>query len=332
MARLRVVTGTSRRELERQAAPLLERCDFPPAGELLHCAVSGGSDSLALLALAVAAGCEAVACHVDHGLRPGSELEAGVVAQAATRLGCEVRRMEARVVPGPNLEARAREARRAALPPGSATGHTADDQAETVLYRLLRGSGLDGLVAMRPGPEHPILRLRRDEAATFVASLGLEVVHDASNEDPRYVRNRLRHELLPLCSDVAGRDVVPLLARCAELLAADADGLERLAAGLDPSDARALSEAPVALARRSLRRWLRAGRPGEYPPGSAAIERVLQVAAGKARACELEGGRRVRRSRGRLLLEEPSPPPAPGAASPPGVDPAGRGATSQAGG
>jgi tRNA(Ile)-lysidine synthase len=203
------------------------------------------------------------------------------------------------------------------LPAGAASGHTADDQAETVLLRLLRGSGLDGLSAMRPGPRHPILRLRRAEASRLVAELGLEVVRDASNDDPRFQRNRVRHELIPLCASVAGRDVVPILARCADLLAGDAEVLEVLARDIDPTDAAALRHAPPPLARRSLRNWLRAGQPAGYPPASAAIERVLAVAGGEVRACELEGGRRVRRSKGRLLLEDPRLPGSETAGAPP---------------
>lgn len=287
--------------LGRLAAPLLSRCHFPDSGTSLACAVSGGPDSLALLALAVAAGCEVVACHVDHGLRPGSSDEADLVGAAAERLGSGFERYALLLEPGPNLEARARRARRSVLPPGAATGHTADDQAETVLLRLLRGCGPDGLAAMRPGPTHPILGLRRAECAALVEGLGLEAVRDPSNGDPRFERNRVRHELLPLCSAIAGRDVVPLLARCAELAALDGDLLSSLARSIDPTDVAALRAAPPALARRALRAWLRSD-PDGYPPSAAGIERVLAVASGDALACELEGGRRVRRSAGRLTL------------------------------
>ncbi|MHB1854368.1 MAG: ATP-binding protein, partial [Acidimicrobiales bacterium] len=98
--------------------------------------MSGGADSLALLVLAVATGRAVTAFHVDHGLRPGSAAEADRVAAAAAGLGAGFRALSVEVEPGPNLEARARAARRAVLPPDASTGHTADDQAETVLLNL----------------------------------------------------------------------------------------------------------------------------------------------------------------------------------------------------
>ena len=122
--------------------------------------MSGGADSLALLALASAAKCVVTAVHVDHGLRPGSHTEAAVVAAAAERFGAAFDARRAPVDPGPNLEARAREARYAVLPKDALTGHTADDQAETVLLNLLRGAGLDGLAGMTAA-RHPLLRVRR---------------------------------------------------------------------------------------------------------------------------------------------------------------------------
>ena len=142
-------------DLSAVIGQLLTRCRFPPAATSVDLAVSGGADSLALLVLAVSAGLTAVAHHVDHGLRPGSALEAGQVAAAAEKLGAGFVSLRVNVGEGPNLEARARAARYAVLPAGVATGHTADDQAETVLVNLLRGSGPDGLAGMRAGPRHP---------------------------------------------------------------------------------------------------------------------------------------------------------------------------------
>lgn len=278
------------------------RCSFPGAGTPLACAVSGGADSLALLVLAVAAGCDAVAHHVDHGLREGSDQDASVVNEVAAGLGIEVVVHRVTIAAGPNLEARARAVRIGALPPGAATGHTADDQAETVLLNLLRGAATDGLAAMRPGPRHPILGLRRAETHGLCSQLGLRPVEDPTNSDPAYLRNRIRHELLPMLCELADRDVVPILARQARLLADDAALLRELAAALDPTDAKAITNAPAPLGRRALREWLRCG----HPPDLATVDRVLSVAAGEALAADIDSGRSVRRSRGRLRLE-PAP-------------------------
>lgn len=276
---------------------LLARCRFPERAEV-DCAVSGGADSLALLVLARAAGREVTAWHVDHGLRDGSAIEAAAVRAAAEHVGAGFRSCTVAVSAGPNLEARARAARFAALPPGVLTGHTLDDQAETVLLNLLRGSGLDGLAGMR-GRTQPLLALRRHETRALCREVGLEPLDDPTNADPAWRRNRVRVEVLPLLDDVAARDVAALVARQAELLRDDADLLDELSATLDPTDARSLAAAPVPLARRAVRRWLAA----PYPPDADAVARVLAVARGNAVACEVHGGRRVRRSGGRLLLE-----------------------------
>ncbi|MGD0742979.1 MAG: tRNA lysidine(34) synthetase TilS [Acidimicrobiales bacterium] len=289
--------------LSELAAELLGRCRFPPKGEPLACAVSGGADSLALLVLAAAAGCEATAYHVDHGIRPGSAAEAEVVHAGAERLGVGFVGLHVDVAPGPNLEARARKARFAALPPDVATGHTADDQAETVLLNLLRGAGADGLSGMRLGRRHPILGLRRQETERLVASLGLEVVTDPSNTDPTYRRNRIRRELVPLLADVSGRDVVAVIVRQAELIADDVAVLDELARGIDAGSAAELTNAPAALARRAVRAWWKDQSGAPYPPDSGTVERVLAVARGEVLACEVPGGRRLRRSHGRLVLD-----------------------------
>jgi tRNA(Ile)-lysidine synthase len=284
---------------------LVGRCPFPAAGTPLVCAVSGGADSLALLVLATAAGCRVTAVHVDHGLRPGSDTEAEVVGSAAERYGADFRSERVAVGDGPNLEARARAARFEVLGPHAATGHTADDQAETVLANLLRGAGVDGLAAMRAGPRHPLLALRRAETVALCAEEGLVPVRDPSNDDRRFLRNRIRAELLPLCSELAGRDIVPVLARQAGLLAGDAEVLQAVAALVDPADAKAVTASPDAVSRRAVRAWL-AG-DGPYPPSLDAIERVLQVARGERRATEVDGGIRVSRTGGRLSQTPATP-------------------------
>ena len=282
---------------------LLARCTFPAPGTTVSCAVSGGADSTALLALAVAAGLTVTAIHVDHGLRTGSTAEAQVVRGNAERLGAAFRAERVHIVDGPNLEARARDARYSMLPPDVLTGHTADDQAETVLVNLLRGGATSGLAGMRPGHRHPLLSLRRRETIALCATLQLAVVHDPSNLDPRHLRNRVRHELLPLMDDLAQRDTVAVLARQAGLARDDDELLDTLAAALDPTDARALAAPPIALARRTVRRWLTL----THPPDAATVARVLAVARGEAVATEVGGGRRVERHRQRLSLGPAEP-------------------------
>jgi tRNA(Ile)-lysidine synthase len=286
---------------------LLTRCTFPEPGTPVTCAVSGGADSLALLALAVEAGCVVTAVHVDHGLRPGSAAEAHVVADAALRFGAAFRSERVAVEPGANLEARARKARYAVLPDDAMTGHTADDQAETMLLNLLRGAGPDGLAAMLPGPRRPILGLRRAETHALCAELGLAPVDDPTNADPAFRRNRVRHELLPVLDDIAGRDVVPILARQAGLMRETVDHLAAASADLDPTDARALAVAPVALARVAVRRWLRVCSAECHPPDAAAVERVLAVARNEAVATDVGDGWRVERHAQRLALRRASP-------------------------
>ncbi len=272
----------------------------------MDCAVSGGPDSTALLVLAVAAGLEVTCWTVDHGLRSTSADEARLVARNATGLGVSTITVDGLVVDGPDLEQRARDARRAALPDGVLTGHTADDQAETVLLNLLRGAGVPGTAGIGDPARRPLLALRRAETRELCAAHGLAVVDDPSNTDPRFTRNRVRHEVLPLLADVAGRDPVPLLARHAAL-AAEATGLlAGLVADVDPTDVRAVADLPDDLVRLAVRRWLTVritGQDAGPPPDQASVDRVLEVVRGRVVATEVAGGHRVRRSAGLLVFE-----------------------------
>jgi tRNA(Ile)-lysidine synthase len=251
------------------------------------------------VALALEAGCHVTAVHVNHGLRASADLDAEIARTTAAHLGIAFRSIDVDVSEGPNLEARARAARRWALGPDALTGHTADDQAETLLLALLRGSGAAGLGAIGPGWRHPILGLRRFETAAVCERFDLAVAHDPSNDDPRFRRNRIRHELLPLLDDIAQRDVTRLLTRTADLLRADDHFLDELAAGIDPTDASELGGAPGVLAARAVRQWIELDG---YPPDADTVQRVLAVAKGDATACELSGGRRVERNNDRLQL------------------------------
>jgi tRNA(Ile)-lysidine synthase len=287
-------------------AELVGRCSFPSAGSAVTCAVSGGPDSLALLVLAVAAGCDATAVHVDHCLRDGSAREADVVADVAARLGAGFRAERSPVEPGPNLEARARAARFAVLPEGVLTGHTTDDRVESVLLNLIRGSGPAGLAGMARSPSRPLIDLRRTDTERLCAELGLDPVRDPSNSDPTIRRNRVRHELLPLLADIGERDVVPIVARTADLLEDEVAAMSELASTIDPSSVAELRGVPVAVARVAVRTWLIEGGVGDgYPVDADAVERTLAVIRGDAVATEVVGGWRVARSRGRLTLTPP---------------------------
>jgi tRNA(Ile)-lysidine synthase len=275
-------------------------------------ACSGGPDSVALLALTVDAGLGPVAVHVDHGLRVDSDGEAEHVRVLTDALGAGFQPTRVVVEPGPNLEARARDARYVALESARVehgadvvlVGHTADDQAETVLLNVLRGAAASGLAGM--APRHgtlvrPLLELRRAETRALCDALGLAVIDDPMNDDRAFRRVAIRHDVLPYLSALAERDLVPVLARQAEILRSDTEYLDALAARAWPGDdgprAASLTALPAPLARRALRQWL-----GAPPPSMAEIERVLSVAAGDARAIELAGARAVRRTAGVLVL------------------------------
>jgi tRNA(Ile)-lysidine synthase len=250
--------------------------------------------------------------HVDHGIRAGSAAEADFVAECAARLGAGFRSAPVVVEPGPNLEARAREARYGALERARAAtdasvvlvGHTADDQAETVVLNLLRGSASSGLGAMAPRRgrlARPLLALRRADTLAVCAALGLVPLADPMNDDRAHRRVWIRHEVLPFLSAGAGRDLVPVLARQAEILRSESEELDRQARAAwpagDGASSRTLSALPLVIARRAVRTWL-----GPPAPSFAEVERVLEVARGTARGVQLAGGRTVTRSGGRLEL------------------------------
>lgn len=292
------------------AQPLVEslvaRCNFPASGQSLDCAVSGGADSTALLILACAAGCEVTAHHVDHGLRRGSDREADTVEMTAARFDAKFVAHTATIDPGANLEARARDARFALLPPNVATGHTLDDRAETTLINLLRGAARTGLSPLRESTRHPIVRLRRAETVELCQALNVAVVTDPSNQDPAFLRNRVRHELLPLMDDLANRDIAALLDRQADVFADEDRLLDALAAEIDPTDAKALTAAPAALARRAVRTFITTTWSRGHSPGVQAVDRVLEVARGVATSCEIEGGHRIHRTNQKLRLVDPT--------------------------
>ncbi len=266
--------------LGRRSAETLRRAvaDFasgPLAGVGSWCvALSGGPDSLALTA-AAAAVLPTTALIVDHGLQADSDEVAATAYDQALHLGC----VRALVIPvevgtagGP--EAAARTARYAALD-GARAGapvllaHTLDDQAETVLLGLGRGSGPRSIAGMRPADPpwfRPLLRQRRATTRAACAEIGLRPWDDPHNADPRFTRVRLRREVLPLLEEVLGPGVAEALARTADALREDNDALDALAAhhlagasGGDGLEVAAVRELPDALRLRVIRGWLLAG-------------------------------------------------------------------------
>jgi tRNA(Ile)-lysidine synthase len=285
-------------DLTRALRPWLANCTFGSPGTAVRCGVSGGADSLALLVLAIAAGLEVTAVHVDHGLRKESEAE--MVRAEAARFGARFESIAVNVAPGSNTEDRARSARQGALGPGALTGHTADDQAETVLLQLMWGAGPTGISAMKPGPSKPLLGLRRTDTEAVCAKVGLKWFSDPTNSDDRFRRNRVRHELIPLMNQIADRDSVPLLNRSASVSRSTVEALDELLPEGDPADTRWLSSLPGPVARLIVRRWLR-GQIGR-PISAAATDRVMRVVAHEIKATELQGGGRLERSDGRLSI------------------------------
>lgn len=277
---------------------LQDRCVFPPSGTEVDCAVSGGADSLALLLLAVNSGLKVTAWHVDHGLRETSSDEGRMVFEVATDLGVKAHCVKAFIEDGPNLEARARDARRKVLPSQVLTGHTADDQAETVLLNLLRGSGVQGAAGIGEPHRRPILDLRRSETKSLCLSAKLDPVNDPMNLDPRFTRNRIRNEVIPLLTEVAGRDSVSMLARHANL-AGEASGiLGDLVKNLDITDVRSVDDTPDPVVKFAIQEWLtdKIGLPAD----SSSINRVLQIVRGEIKGTEIHGGFRVDRSQGKV--------------------------------
>jgi tRNA(Ile)-lysidine synthase len=212
-------------------------------GDVVLIGVSGGADSVALLhvlrtlAPALALGLHAL--HVDHGLRPDSARDAAFVRALGERLGVPVDVVHVHVGDG-SIEAAARAARHAALDAAAdrvgatriALGHTADDQAETLVMRLLEGTGVRGLAGIPPVRGRlirPLLDVRHRDAVATLRAQGLPWLEDPTNRDPRFFRNRVRHTLMPRLNEVSGGDVVAHLGRLARRAREAVDSLDRLA-------------------------------------------------------------------------------------------------------
>jgi tRNA(Ile)-lysidine synthase len=327
------------------ACPLrmaVRRClnELPPRSTGVV-AVSGGPDSVALLrALVQESTAVLVAAHLNHQLRGAeSDADEAFVRGLAPGLALRCERLDVRRLAegkGDNLESVGRRLRYAWLTSVAqetgaawvATGHTADDQAETVLHRLLRGTGLRGLAGiprrrpLAPGIDvvRPLLEVRRSEVIAFLEQLGQPSCHDTSNLDPQFTRNRLRHELVPLLAKDYNPAVVDVLNRLAahagEVHAFVADQASVLLSVVELPragktivlDARQLDAAPAVLVREAL--WLLWDRE-KWPLGEMGFEawqRAVTVIRGEQTAVDFPGGVCIRRVEQVVQLSSPRAP------------------------
>jgi tRNA(Ile)-lysidine synthase len=304
-----------------------ETLDDLEPGELVLAACSGGADSLALAAalafVAPRAGLRAGGVTVDHGLQQFSAERATALAARMCKLGLDPA-LNIKVTPAKDNEAAARAARYEALDQAATShhaktvllGHTLDDQAETVLLGLARGSGsrsLAGMPARRGLYRRPLLGLRRATTAAACAELGLDPWQDPHNHDFRFTRVRVRHQLMPVLEEALGPGVAEALARTAGQLRADAECLDDLAFAesgqlrgdcSDPAglDARYLKDLPAAIRTRVLRD---AAIMAGCPPGALTarhVERIEDLVTGwrGQRWVDLPGGVRARRRDGKV--------------------------------
>jgi len=298
------------------------------AGERVVVACSGGADSLALVSAVVfearEAGWHVIGATVDHGLQPGSAEHAARVVEQMAAIGvAETVSARATVdAPGLGPEAAAREARYAVLEQVAQSfearvvvlGHTRDDQAETVLLGLTRGSGGRSLAGMRRGFEcfrRPLLDVARDDTVTACQVEGLDHWEDPHNLDPAYTRVRVRRRVLPVLEDELGPGIAAALARTADQVRVDMDHLDDLAdsavAQLDGLPVDGLAALPPAVRRRVLHRAiLGAGAPAAHVTHDhvLAVEALVTDWHGQ-RWIDLPGPLRARRADGHLLLEPP---------------------------
>jgi tRNA(Ile)-lysidine synthase len=292
-------------------------------------ACSGGTDSLALALAVVHVGrrreLPIAAVVVDHGLQPSSADQAVAAASTLATLGfADVAVREVTVTStGAGPEAAARSARYRALAELAADrratvvlGHTRDDQAETVLLGLARGSGTRSLAGMaaRSGPGgrwlRPLLGVGRETTEAACRENDLVPWHDPHNDDPSFARVRVRQTVLPILEAELGPGISEALARTAALARDDADLLDGLAAEADPGTSRLecdlLQGMPAALRRRVIGRWLRLEHGLEDLSAGHlfAVEALITDWHGQA-GVDLPGGVRVRRAEGRLEVVAP---------------------------
>lgn len=300
-------------------------------GDHVLVAVSGGSDSMALLdiiaKLSSSLGIRVAAAHLNHGIRPSREtaLDLKVIRTVTNAHGIQLVtgkvnvRAEAKKTKE-SLETAARNARYRFLASVAkkikatcvATAHTRDDQAETILMRLLRGTGPDGLAGISRKTTYngllmirPLLDISKAELRTYLGERSLVWHEDSTNSDTVHFRNRVRNEILPYLEEQAGPGVSDRLAQLAGLMADEADWLDAVVAKeLESEKAGTLRIAtlagkPLALQRRLVRKWL-----GGVSDDMATVERILAIVGGQnaGKRLHLRGGWIVHASRGHLML------------------------------
>jgi tRNA(Ile)-lysidine synthase len=316
-------------------------------GQPVLVAVSGGPDSLCLLHLLRQLEFPVMAAHLDHGLRVSSAAEAEAVARLARAWGVPLRSERVEVAKlaadeGVSLEEAARLARyrflvRVAIEFGVdrlATGHTQDDQAETIVMHFLRGSGPDGLRGMQPSVAledwvmveapvglrliRPLLGVSRAETSSYCRQHSLEPLEDPSNLDPTFTRNRVRHELMPA---LAGYNpaIKEVLARSGEVMRAVAEHLAAEVAAAWPHVIRPAGEGalalaresflaqPLALQRRLARRAIEELKVGLRDVGFEHVERLISFVADPSPGrLDLVAGLVLEAAGGEVVLREPT--------------------------
>lgn len=264
--------------------------------------LSGGADSLALVAAAAAEAKNVEAVVVDHGLQDGSDEVAENAANQARVLGipAQVRTVE---VAGENVEAAAREARYAALAEAAQgreiwVAHTAEDQAETLLLGALRGNPV-GMKSRAGALVRPLLQVRRAQTQAACKELGLNAWQDPMNTDPAYRRVRIRHEVLPLLGEIIGGDAVAPLATTAERIAADNTYIED--SGITTTtDCAELASNPAAIRTRRIAQWLNDIGVGASQSSISDVEALCTRWHGQGPA-HVGSGMQVARIDGRLV-------------------------------
>jgi tRNA(Ile)-lysidine synthase len=325
--------------LHQRVRKTIERHALCPPGSRVLVAISGGSDSVALLFLLrelAENGKFTVAglAHLNHGLRPTAERDQRFCEELADRLHLRISVKTEDVkgfarVRNLSVEDAARRIRYDFLEQAAdafgadriAVGHTQDDQAETFLLKLIRGAGLTGLAGIRPRRGRvirPLLDAARADLRTYLSIVGENWIEDESNEDLANPRNRIRHRVLPELDCAAGASTRPAIARAAGLVREDTEWLDELAErrytqlAVTSEDGVAIEAAvlaaePAPVRRRLLLKALRVVA-GEREVGLDHVEAAAAALGGSAGGADFPGGR-VELRRGKLVLIQQKPAP-----------------------